>query len=278
MTSFHDDISDSDQSGYVFDAALGFKIKKAVFAFTYERATPFFANASAPGVTPDRETETAAINFPLGVIQVALGANAYRDDLPGSTLLQTTHNVTENISITDPLRNGDSVSFQAVNGVQHQTGDPVAPFSGNDGTTFAYTTKRGPNAIQYSLADTETRDNAGDFVHVITNGLTVGRSPFAGVTISGGFNVNQNLADVAAQTTLSNTVTGSVSYTKGVFTMSTQINESLTHPNAGLASPPSLTYNYGLAAKAGRYTVSLTVTEMIAPNTAVGAFSLNRQF
>jgi hypothetical protein len=281
MTSFHDDISDADQFGYVFDAALGFKIKKALFAFTYERATPYFANASAPAVTPDRETETAAINLTVGVVQIALGANAYRDDLPGSTLLQTTHNVTENVSITDPLRSGDTLSFQAVNGVQHQTGDPVAPFSGNDGTTLAYTTKRGPYAIQYSLADTETRDNSGDLVHVITNGLTVARSPFAGVTISGGFNVNQNLANVAEQTTLSNTVTGSVSYTTGGFTMSTQINESLTHPDVGLAAPPTLTYNYGLAVKpkGSRYTMSLTVTEMVgAENVSVGAFSLNRTF
>jgi hypothetical protein len=281
LTLFHDDINDVDEMGDVLDLALGFKINKAQFAFTYERATPYFANASAPGVTPDRESETAAVTLPLGVLQVTLSANAYRDDLPDSTLLQTTHFVTENIGITDPLKNGDTLSFQAVNGVQHQTGDPVAPFSGNDGTTFAYTTKRGPYAIQLSLAGTETRDNIGDLVHVITDGVTVSRAPFAGLTISGGFNLNVNDANAAAQTTLGDSTTGSVSYVRGELTLSTQVNYSFSHPYIGLSTPPTITYNYGLSLKPNRspYSISLSVSENIgAVNTSVGALSLNRQF
>jgi hypothetical protein len=281
LTYYHDDIADLDQLGEVFDLALGFKINKAQFAFTYDRASPYFANASAPGVTPDRETETASVTVPLGVLAVTLSANAYRDDLPGSLLLQTTHYVTENVGITDPLKNGDVLSFQAVNGVQHQTGDPIAPFSGNDGTTFAYTTKRGPFAIQYSLADTETRDNTGDLLHVITDGITVSRAPFAGLTISGGFNLNENDANAAAQTMLSNSVTGSLSYTLGGLTLSGQFNQSLSHPYVGLSSPPTLTYNYGISLKPPHspYSISGTVTENIGMiNSSVGALSLNRQF
>jgi hypothetical protein len=281
LTYYHDDINDIDQLGEVFDLALGFKIRNAQFAFTYDRASPYFANASAPGVTPDRETETAAVTVPVGVLQVTLSANAYRDDLPGSLLLQTTHFVTENIGITAPLKNGDVLSFQAVNGVQHQTGDPVAPFSGNDGTTFAYTTKRGPFAIQYTLADTETRDNTGDLLHVITDGITVSRAPFRGLTISGGFNLNENDANAAAQTMISNSVTGSLSYTLGGLTFSTQFNQALSHPYVGLSSPPTLTYNYGLSLKPPHspYSISATVSENIgAMNSSTGALSLNRQF
>jgi len=281
VTSYHDDIADVDDLGDVWDFALGFMLRKAQFAFTYDRASPYFANDSAPGVTADRETETAAITVPLGVLQVTLSANAYRDDLPGSLLLQTTHYFTENAGITYPLKNGDVLSFQAVNGVQHQTGDPVAPFSGNDGTTFSYTTKRGPYSIQYSLADTETRDDTGDLLHVITNGITVSRAPFSGLTISGGFNLNQNDADAAAQTMLSNSATASVSYVVGGLTFSTQVNRALSHPYVGLSSPPTMTYNYGLAYKPPHspYSISGTVTENIgAANSAVGALSLNRQF
>ena len=281
LTYFHDDISDLDQLGEVFDLALGFTIKKAQLAFTYDRASPYFANSSAPGVTADRENETAAVTVPLGVLQLTLSANAYRDDLPGSLLLQTTHYATENLGISAPLKNGDVLSFQAVNGVQHQTGDPIAPFSGNDGTTFAYTTKRGPFAIQYTLADTETRDNTGDLLHVITDGITVSRAPFAGLTVSGGFNLNENDANAAAQTMISNSVTGSLSYTRGALTLSTQFNQAFSHPYVGLSSPPTLTYNYGVAFKPvhSPYSISGTISENIGMvNSATGALSVNRQF
>jgi hypothetical protein len=281
LTMFHDDVTDSNQSGQVFDLTLGFVVRKAQFAFTYVRASPTFANASAPGITPDRETETASVTLPLGALQVVFGVNAYRDDLPGSTLLQTTHFVTENAGVTYPLKNGDVLSFQATNGVQHQTGDPVSPFSGNNGTTFAYTTKRGPYAVQYTLTGSETRDNIGNLLHVITNGVTVARSPFAGITLSAGYNLNQNDASAEAQTTISNSATASLSYTLGPLTFSTQINHAIAHPFVGESSPPTTTYNYGLSVRPGKlpYTLTATVTENIGMiNTSVGALSLNRSF
>jgi hypothetical protein len=93
--------------------------------------------------------------------------------------------------------------------------------------------------------------------------------------------LNQNDADAQAQTTISNSVTGSVSYTAGELTLSTQINQSLSHPYVGLSSPPSMAYNYGMSYKprGSTYAASLSVSENIGTvNTAVGAFSLNRQF
>jgi hypothetical protein len=281
LTSFHDDLSGLDEFGDVFDLSFGFNIRKAHVALTYDRASPFFANVSAPGVTADRETESAAVTIPLGTLQVSLGATAYRDGLPGSTLLQTTNYATENLGITYPFANGSVLSFQAVNGVQHQTGDPIAPFSGNDGTTFAYTTRRGPYAIQLNLADTETRDDMGDLLHVITNGITISRAPFAGLTVSGGFNMNTNDASSASETTIGNSATGSLSYAGRGWTLSTQVNHSLTHPYLGLSSPPTTTYSYGLTLNPhhSRYSFAANVTENIgAINSSVGALSLNRQF
>lgn len=281
MSYYLDDISGADQFGEVFDTSFGFAIRKAHFAFTYVRATPAFSNSLAPSITPDQENESAAINFPLGVLQITLGLNAYRNDLPGSTAVQTTHYATENIGITYPLKNGDTLSLQGVNGIQHQTGTPVAPFSGNDGTTFAYTTKRGPYAVQYTLNDTETRDDTGDLLHVMTDGITVSRTPFAGITLSGGYNLSQNDASSSTQTSISNSATASISYTRGSFTFSTQLNHALTLPAFGVVSPPTTTYNYGLSVRPPHspYSVSATVTENIGMiNTSVGALSLNRQF
>jgi hypothetical protein len=281
MSYYLDDISGSDQFGEVFDTSFGFAIRKAHFAFTYVRATPAFSNSLAPSITPDQENESAAINFPLGVLQITVGFNAYRNDLPGSTAVQTTHYSTENIGITYPLKNGDTLSLQGVNGIQHQTGTPVAPFSGNDGTTFAYTTRRGPYAVQYTLTDTETRDDTGDLLHVMTDGITISRTPFAGITISGGYNLNQNDASSDTQSSVSNSATASISYTRGSFTFSTQLNHALTLPAFGVVSPPTTTYNYGLTVKPPHspYSLSATVTENIGMiNTSVGALSLNRQF
>ncbi len=281
MSYYLDDITGSDQFGQVFDTSFGFAIRKAHFAFTYVRATPAFSNSLAPSITPDQENESASINFPLGVLQLTLGFNAYRNDLPGSTAVQTTHYSTENIGITYPLKNGDTLSLQGVNGIQHQTGTPVAPFSGNDGTTFAYTTRRGPYAIQYTLTDTETRDDTGDLLHVMTDGITISRTPFAGITISGGYNLSQNDASSDTQSSVSNSATASVSWTRGSLTLSTQLNHALTLPAFGAVNPPTTTYNYGLTVKPPHspYSLSATVTENIGMiNTSVGALSLNRQF
>jgi hypothetical protein len=101
------------------------------------------------------------------------------------------------------------------------------------------------------------------------------------LTLSGGFNLNENDANAAAQTMLSNSVTGSLSYTLGGLTLSTQYNQSLTHPYVGLSSPPALTYNYGVSLKPTHspYSISATVSENIGVmNSATGALSVNRQF
>jgi hypothetical protein len=80
---------------------------------------------------------------------------------------------------------------------------------------------------------------------------------------------------------LSNSTTGSLSYTSGGLTLSTQINYSLSHPYVGLASPPTITYNYGMSVKPRRlpYTISLSVSENIGlMNSSTGALSLTRPF
>lgn len=276
-----DSLTNTVRTGDVVDLSLGFVAGATRFSFGYVRATPYYANLSASGVTPDKETETAAVTLPLGPLQANFSFNGYRDDLPGSPLLQETHFYTEMASLLYPFKNGDSVAFQASNGIQHQTGDPVAPFSGNDSESLAYTTKRGAYSFQYTLTSTNQRDNSGQFLHVVSDALNVSRTPFGGVTLSTGFNLTNNEANVDESTSISSSVTGSVSYVRGPYTLSTQLNHSFSHPYIGLSSPATTSYNYGLSYRAGNspYSLTGTVTENIGMiNSSSGALSLSRQF
>lgn len=281
FVNYFDDLSGVERADRALDLTLAFAIRRAQLAFEYDRVGPFYADVSAPGVTPDRESATGSITVPLGAIQGVFSVNGYRDDLPGSSLLQQTHFWTETAGLTYPLRNGDSLSYQAANGIQHQTGTPVAPFSGNDNEAFAYTTKRGPYQIQYSLTSTNQRDNEGTLMHVIVDGLNVSRSPVSGITVSGGYNVTQNEANVAQSTVLSSSATGSISIDRGPFTLSTQVNHSLAHPVIGLSNPPTTTYSYGVSLRPTRsaYSMSVVETENVGlVNSSSAALNLNRRF
>lgn len=278
---YNDALTNTERSDDVIDLNLGFNVRKAQVALTYVRAGAYYANASAPGITPDREAAGINVSAPVGVFQVSAGANGYRDQLPGSTLQQQTHFYTEAASVSYAFHNGDALQVQATNAIQHQTGTPVAPFSGNDNTGITYTTKRGPYQFQYSLTDTEQRDNGGHLMHVVVDGFSISRAPFAGFTISTGFNLTNNQSNEAAQTGLSNSANATVSYDTGPFTLSTQVNHAISHPFVGLSTPATTTYNYGITLKPGRrpYSLTASVTQNVGvQNSANGALALSRQF
>ena len=93
--------------------------------------------------------------------------------------------------------------------------------------------------------------------------------------------MSQNDASSSTLTSITNSATASISYTRGSVTFSTQLNHALTLPAFGVVNPPTTTYNYGLSVKPPHspYSLSATVTENIGMiNTSVGALSLNRQF
>jgi hypothetical protein len=280
VTDYLDALTDTQRFDSVLDLALGFMLNKVQFSFGYVRAGAYFANLSAPSVKPDNEAETASITAPLGVLQAQFSVNGYHDDLPGSSLQQETNFWTESASLTYPFPNGDSLALQSANGIQHQTGDPSAPFSGNDNTSLAYTTKRGPYAVQLSLTSTNQRGNTDSFMHVITDAITVSRAPFAGLTLTAGYNLVQNNANVASSTSIMSGANASLTYVVGPVSFATQITHSLTHPFVGMSTSPSTTYNYGLTIKPNHspYSMSGTVTENVGQmNSATGALNLNYQ-
>ncbi len=276
-----DGLSGDDKSGSVLDVAFGFMLRKAQFSFGYVRAGPNYANLAAPGVKPDNEAETASVNVPLGVLQASLSANGYRDDLPGSILQQDTHFWSESASLTLPFKGGDSLALQSSNGIEHQTGDPIAPFSGNDNTSLAYTTQRGKYQIQYTLTSTNQRDNSPSLVHVVSDAINVSRAAFAGFTLTAGYNLSRNLANVESGTSLTSSANVSLTFVNGPFSFASQVSHSFSHPYAGLSPLGTTTYNYGITLKPLHSPVSLsgTITENVGTmNISTGNLNLNYQF
>jgi len=156
----------------------------------------------------------------------------------------------------------------------------MAPFSGNDNTSLAYTTKRGPYAIQLTVTSTNQRSNPDSLMHVITDAITVSRAPFAGLTLTAGYNLVRNDANVAPMTSLMSGANASLTYAVGPFSFATQVTHSLTHPFVGMSTSPSTTYNYGVTIKPNHspYSLSGTVTENVGQmNSATGALNLNYQ-
>jgi hypothetical protein len=281
QTEYLDEISGDDRSGSVIDVAFGFMLRKAQFSFGYVRAGPNYANLAAPGVKPDNEAETASLNVPLGVLQASLSANGYRDDLPGSVLEQDTHFWSESASLTLPFKGGDNLALQSSNGIEHQTGDPIAPFSGNDNTSLAYTTQRGKYQIQYTLTSTNQRDNTPSLVHVISDAINVSRAPFAGFTITAGYNLSRNLANVESGTALTSSANVSLTFVNGPFSFASQVSHSFSHPFTGDSPLATTTYNYGITLKPQHSPVSLsgTITENVGTmNVSTGNLNLNYQF
>jgi len=281
VVNYLDALTDTQRTDGVVDLTFGFMLRKAQFSFGYIRAGANYADLSAPAVKPDNEAETASLSVPLGIVQALFSANGYHDALPGSSLQQQTHFWTESASFTYPLQNNDSVVLQSTNGIQHQTGDPIAPFSGNDNTSLAYTTNRGPYAIQLTLASTNQRDNSNTLMHVISDAVTVSRAPFAGVTVTAGYNLMLNEANVSSSTGLNSAATASVTIVRGPFSFATQVSHSFAHPFVGLSSPPTTTFNYGLTFKPNQspYSLSATLTENMGMiSTSTGALNLNFQF
>jgi hypothetical protein len=281
VVNYLDALTNTQRTDGVIDLAFGFMLRKAQFSFGYIRAGADYADLSAPAVKPDNEAETASLSVPLGVIQALFSANGYHDALPGSSLLQQTHFWTESASLTYSMHNNDSLALQSSNGIQHQTGDPIAPFSGNDNTSLAYTTNRGPYAIQLTLASTNQRDNSNTLMHVISDAVTVSRAPFAGVTLTAGYNLMLDDANVSSSTGLNSAATASVTIVRGPFSFATQVSHSFAHPFVGLTSPPTTTFNYGLTFKPAQspYSLSATLTENMGMiSTSTGALNLNFQF
>ncbi|MBV9440770.1 MAG: hypothetical protein JOZ24_12340 [Candidatus Eremiobacteraeota bacterium] len=280
LINYFDEISGVQRTDRAFEATLGFAIRRSSWTLDFVRAGPYFPNLSAPGVTPDRESESLQGTIPVGALSFTLGISGYRDALAGSPAQQNTHFYTENVGISAPLRNGDSISLNLTNAIQHRYAiESLA--SGNDNTALTYTAKRGATTYAFSIGSANQRDSTGNLQHTIQDGVTVTRQFGQFFQLSAGANFTGNHASSPNSTSLLQAFTTTASYTRGAFTISSSVNRSNTIPYLGIMGPPNTAINYGLTLKprGSPASISATVTQnhSAGPSSSTGSLNFSRQ-
>jgi hypothetical protein len=109
----------------------------------------------------------------------------------------------------------------------------------------------------------------------------VSRAAFAGFTLTAGYNLSRNLANVESGTSLTSSANVSLTFVNGPFSFASQVSHSFSHPYAGLSPLGTTTYNYGITLKPLHSPVSLsgTITENVGTmNISTGNLNLNYQF
>ena len=154
LVSYDDAISGARRTDRAVEGLVGFRIRRSSWSFDMQRVGPYFPNLSAPGISPDRETESLQGSIPVGAVALTLGVTGSRDALPGSPSLQKTHTWSENAGISVPLRNGDALAVTLSNSTDHRYAiESLA--SGNDNTAVSYTARRGATTYAFSHREHE---------------------------------------------------------------------------------------------------------------------------
>ncbi len=243
------------------------------------RAGPYFPNLTAPGITPDNEAVTLGFTRAVGKFNLTSSINEYRQGLNGSPLTQNTHFWTESFGVDTSLRNGDSVGVKVSNAIQHQDGSQIA-YSGNDNTGVTYNARRGLYAFSFTVGSANQRSSAGSLTHTVQDGVTVTRTVGEGLSANAGFSTTNALANTAESVNFLDAITTGFSWTRGPMTFSSSINKSLSRPGSGIAAPPSLALNYGVALKPMKhmpYTLSVTAAQARGASASnTGALNVSR--
>ena len=279
IVSYDDAISGTRRTDRAVEGQIGFPIRRSAWTIDIVRAGPYFPNLSAPGITPDRETESLQGTIPLGAVSLTLGVNGSRDALPGSPSSQKTHVWSENAGFAVPFKNGDQVSINLSNSTQHrQAIESLA--SASDNTSISYTARRGDTTYAFTVGGANQRDNAGNLQHTVQDTLTVGRT-FGRLQLGAGVSFTGNHAAAMSGTSLLQAINTSASWSVGPWSLSSQFNRSNTLPFLGTAPVPTTGINYGIAFKPAKSRTSLSAT--MTQNhggfsSSTGSLNVARQF
>lgn len=277
---YEDEIAGRRRSDSAIEANIGFTIRKSAWTFDLTQAGPHFPNLSAPGVTPDRESESLQGTIPIGAVSLSAGVNGYRDALPGSPSAQKTHFFTESLGASTALRNGDTIALNLSNAVQHEQAQQSL-FSGNDNTALTYTMKRGQTTYAFTLGSANQRDSLDNLQHTVQDGVTVTRMFGPSFTLSTGLSLTGNHATAMSGTSLLQALVSTATWTRGDITVSGSMNRARTIPYLGTAATPLTSLNYGVAFRPARSRTSLnaTITQNYgAVSSSTSSLNLARQF
>jgi hypothetical protein len=279
LVNYEDAVAGVRRTDRALEAQLGFAIRKSSWTLDVARTGPYFPNLAAPGVTPDRESESLQGSIPVGVVALNVGITGYRDALPGSPSEQKTHFYTENVGLSVPLRNGDALALTVSNATQHREAiDALA--SGNDNSSLSYTARRGSTSYAFTLGSANQRDSTGNLQHTVLDGLTVTRAFGPYFSLATGVNFTGNHASAMSGTSVLQAFAASATYTRGDFSLSSALNRSNVLPYLGIAPVPTTALNYGLSYRPAKSHTSLSAT--ITQNSGAfassnGSLNLSRQ-
>ena len=276
----YDDKSGEQRFDRALEAGVAFKTGRVGWTLDVLRAGPYYPTITAPGLSSDRQTERIAATIPIRPdFSATVAMNGYRDALPGSVSLQTTHFWTESLTLTKSLRNGDSLSVNLVGSTQHQAGATDLA-SATDTSNITYSAKRGPYSFQFTLGGNNQRDNTGNLAHTTQDGFTVTRTLIAGLSLSTGVNFTKNAASDPSATNSLTSSNLTLGWTRGPITLSSSIVNTRSRPFFGPAPADTTGESVGITFKM-RKTTALQATltnNRSTATTSTGALNVTRQF
>jgi hypothetical protein len=276
----YDDKSGEQRFDRALEAGLAFKTGRVGWTLDVLRAGPYYPTITAPGLSSDRQTERIAATIPIrSDLSATVAMNGYRDALPGSVSLQTTHFWTESLTLTKSLRNGDSLSLNLVGSTQHQAGATDLA-SATDTSNITYNAKRGPYSFQFTLGGNNQRDNTGNLQHTTQDGITITRTLIAGLSLSTGVNFTKNAANDPSGTSAFTASNVTLGWTRGPITISSSVVNTRSRPFLGPAPADTTGESVGITFKMQKTTAlqaTLTNNHSTA-TTSTGALNVTRQF
>jgi hypothetical protein len=240
------------RAGNAFNATGNLTTGKAAWTFDYRRTSPNYMNLFAGGVTPDRESVKLNVSVPLGTLTSSFGVSTDDDNLPGASLAQSSRAFSENLSLTLPFKNGDSLAYSFNGSTTHLGANLVVSptavnsASAGDGQNITYNAKRGDYTFSYTLGYTNQRDNQNNLQHVSTDGITVSRAVSKGLTFTTNVSLNTNVAANSASSNSGIAGTLGLGYVAGPVELSGSFGTSRSRPYLGLRPPDTSTMNLGL--------------------------------
>jgi hypothetical protein len=281
LVTYHDDASETMRTDRMVDASLGFSTSAIVWTMSFDRTGTFFPSLASPEVTPDRETFRAGFRVPVGRLSVSAGVEGNRDGLDPDFSLNPTNGWTERVQFAYPLGPTSGLRFGVLNAFGHGAGF-IGALDDVQATNFSYATRVRGFTITTDIDSVNTRTASGVLSHSIKDVIGIAREASEGLSFSTGFSLNNRQFNDPNQTEIYGAGTTTVSYARGIFSLSAGTERSITRPYLGDAAPALTTTEYSLRVKpTPRFPYGLLMTVGLQhgfDSSTVGSLSLSRGF
>jgi len=281
LVTYRDDASQTMRTDRMIEANTEFSTATIVWTIGFNRTGTFFPNLAAPEVTPDREAVRAAFRAPLGRLSVSGSVEGTRDGLDADFSVNPTNGWREQLQFAYPLGAGSNLRLGILSAVDHGDGF-VGPLDDLDDTRLSYATRIREYVLTADIESINTRKATGVLAHATKDSIGISRDTGSGFGFSTDFSLNNRTFNDVTQTEIYGAGTTSVSYTRGIFSLSAGQERSLTRPYLGDAGAPLTVLEYALRVRPTPqfpYGLLMSVGLQHGFNSStVGALNLSRAF